>query len=576
MDSLVPEGSSEVTKTGTVRFHDSQVENVSPFFGANEAGTAYHRTTRILSNIEDTNTKLLRKDSAPVLKSGTAIRLQLQTPWIVGAPEDVALRILQLGLSPRGRHVERKEHHSGRHRSTGHVRTASLKLGGSSVSTLVKPQKPLALRISIQHLVSRKKRRWLKDGFDLDLTYITDRLIAMGFPAEKMESFYRNSMKDVQRFFEQRHGGRYKVYNLCSERKYDHAKFNGRVAEYPFDDHNAPKLVQLIPFCQDVDDWLGQHPDNVAVVHCKAGKGRTGVMICAYLLYARLWDTAEDALAYYGFCRTSNQKGVTIPSQRRYVQYLEEMLHTGQLLRPLCILRIDKIVLTSVPRINRRGGCEPWFTVKNENMSYSWKKIHKIQSFRDESSIEFSCEALVVYDDVKLEFYHNALMGKEKMFQLWFHTSFVQNNYLEVPKAVIDKAFKDKACKKYDADFKVCIYFSSAEDEHYSRYLSDNPDSQRPLMATHEASSVFPGRVPLPASPAHAHGRTPIQFSPSKFRSESTHIRLASVDESGTTSSTAPTAPTAAGGDPSNSATDKQRPTLNVDAQLYTVRKLSV
>jgi len=48
----------------------------------------------------------------------------------------------------------------------------------------------------------------------------------------------------------------------------------------------APPLPLVAQFCQEVAAWLGKDPQNVAVVHCKAGKGRTGTMICSYLVHA--------------------------------------------------------------------------------------------------------------------------------------------------------------------------------------------------------------------------------------------------------------------------------------------------
>ena len=171
----------------------------------------------------------------------------------------------------------------------------------------------------------------------------------MGFPSEGAEGVYRNPMSQVVTcpeitprsrrdhaeiswpmsqvvaFLEKRHKEHYMVYNLCSERSYDPAKFNNRVKIFPFDDHNPPPLRMIPRLCASVDEFLGEHPENVVVLHCKAGKGRTGTMICSYLVYAGEFEHAGPSLGWYGLLRTHNQKGVTIPSQRRYVHYLEKV-----------------------------------------------------------------------------------------------------------------------------------------------------------------------------------------------------------------------------------------------------------
>ena len=121
-----------------------------------------------------------------------------------------------------------------------------------------------------------KKRRFVRSGFDLDLSYITDRIIAMGFPSRGCESCYRNSAASTHDFLSQRHPGHFKIWNLCSEsgREYSKHLFPGEVERIGFPDHNAPAMEQVAQFCSGVAAWLALHPDNVAAVHCKAGKVR--------------------------------------------------------------------------------------------------------------------------------------------------------------------------------------------------------------------------------------------------------------------------------------------------------------
>ena len=109
----------------------------------------------------------------------------------------------------------------------------------------------------------------------------------MGYPSTGAESFYRNPATQVQAFIERYHAGHCKVYNLCLEKSYGAGVLglpDDAVEQHGCFDHNPAPLICLGPFCESAKRWLDADPRNVVAVHCKAGKGRTGMMICALMV----------------------------------------------------------------------------------------------------------------------------------------------------------------------------------------------------------------------------------------------------------------------------------------------------
>ena len=132
-----------------------------------------------------------------------------------------------------------------------------------------------------RHCVSQQRSRYIQDGYDLDMTFITPRLIASGCPSFGAERLYRNPYGEMEDLFNSLFKDNYHVVNLCSEEKRQYeGLFGDRVVHFPFPDHCAAPL-ELLGACVAEIVRLMQSPQEPAIIiHCKAGKGRSGCVVC--------------------------------------------------------------------------------------------------------------------------------------------------------------------------------------------------------------------------------------------------------------------------------------------------------
>ena len=80
----------------------------------------------------------------------------------------------------------------------------------------------------------------------------------------------------------------YCVVNCCPELDYPVEKFaHGEIVRYDIQDHTPPTMAQFVEFLNASAGWLEAAPERVLAVHCRGGKGRSGSMCCAFLLFTR-------------------------------------------------------------------------------------------------------------------------------------------------------------------------------------------------------------------------------------------------------------------------------------------------
>lgn len=233
----------------------------------------------------------------------------------------------------------------------------------------------------LRQIVAGPRARHEETG--LDLCYVTSNIIATSGPSQTYpQRAYRNPLDRLVAFLDKQHGEDWAIWEFRAEGTgYPDEAVYGRIRHYPWPDHHPPPF-RLVPMIMaSMRDWLagenlnfsnngselgkchpsgtngivnpegkaqggesgsdkgvtsetgaaGDKKGRVVVVHCKAGKGRSGSMACSFLISERGW-TPEAALARFTERRMRPKfgAGVSIPSQLRWIGYVDRWTKAGK------------------------------------------------------------------------------------------------------------------------------------------------------------------------------------------------------------------------------------------------------
>nr|XP_054392423.1 tensin-3-like isoform X11 [Pongo abelii] len=263
----------------------------------------------------------------------------------------------------------------------------------------------------------------MEEGHGLDLTYITERIIAVSFPAGCSEESYLHNLQEVTRMLKSKHGDNYLVLNL-SEKRYD--------------------LTKLNP---------------------KGGKGCIGVVISSYMHFTNISASADQALDRIAMKKFYDDKVSALmqPSQKRYIQFLSG-LPSGSVKMNASPLFLHFVILHGTPNFDTGGVCRPFLKLYQAMQPVYTSGIYNVGPENPSRICIIIEPAQLLKGDVMVKCYHKKYRSatRDVIFHLQFHTGAVQGYGLVFGKEDLDNASKDDRFPDYG---KVELVFSATPEK---------------------------------------------------------------------------------------------------------------
>ncbi|XP_070694649.1 tensin-1 isoform X3 [Pempheris klunzingeri] len=328
----------------------------------------------------------------------------------------------------------------------------------------------------------------LDESYELDLIYITERIISVSFPSSVEEQSYAANLREVASMLRSKHGHNYLLFNL-SEKRYDISQLHPKVLDFGWPDHHAPALDKICSICKAMDTWLSADSHNVVVIHNKGNRGRTGVVVAAYMHYSNISASADQALDRFAMKRFYEDKVLPVgqPSQKRYVEYFSGLL-SGHIKINNKPLFLHHVIMHGIPNFESKGGCRPFLKIYQAMQPVYTSGIYNVQG-DSQTSICITIEpGLLLKGDILLKCYHKRYRSpcRDVIFRVQFHTCAVHDLGIVFGKDELDETFKDDRFPEYG---KVEFIFSFGPEKiHGVDQLENGPsvsvdyNTQDPLI----------------------------------------------------------------------------------------------
>ncbi|TWW80466.1 Tensin-1 [Takifugu flavidus] len=315
----------------------------------------------------------------------------------------------------------------------------------------------------------------LDENYELDLIYITERIISVSFPSSVEEQSYAANLREVASMLRSKHGQNYLLFNL-SEKRSDIGQLNPKVLDFGWPDHHAPALDKICSICKAMDTWLSADNRNVVVIHNKGNRGRTGVVVAAYMHYSNISASADQALDRFAMKRFYEDKVLPVsqPSQKRYVDYFSGLL-SGHIKINNKPLFLHHVIMHGIPNFESKGGCRPFLKIYQAMQPVYTSGIYNVQG-DSQTSICITIEpGLLLKGDILLKCYHKRYRTpcRDVMFRVQFHTCALHDLSVVFGKDELDETSKDDRFPEYG---KVEFVFSFGPEKiHGVDYLENGP-----------------------------------------------------------------------------------------------------
>ncbi|XP_044540205.1 tensin-2-like isoform X2 [Gracilinanus agilis] len=303
------------------------------------------------------------------------------------------------------------------------------------------------------------ERRW-----DLDLTYVTERILAAAFPGRFEEQRHRGHIRELAHVLQSKHRDNYLLFNL-SEKRHDLNRLNPKVQDFGWPDLHAPPLDKLCSICKAMETWLSSSPQHVVVLYCKGNKAKLGVIVAAYMHYSKISASEDQALATLTMRKFCEDKVASEfqPSQRRYISYFSGLL-SGSIRMNSSPLFLHHVLMPVLPAFEPGIGYQPFLKIYQSMQLVYTSGIYHISNPGPQQLCISLEPALLLKGDVLVTCYHKGGRESERtlVFRVQFHTCTIHGPHLTFSKDQLDEACTDE---RFPFQASVEFVFSSGPEK---------------------------------------------------------------------------------------------------------------